>query len=814
MPGDHPRFYLKFSCFLLQHFMSKSLAKLLLLVFIRQCLQNKHQFIILFDKRQQSTVQRSDSFQSPLFHAFVLKSLTAWGNRVWNACPGFLKNRSWLLQHKQSAGYKIIQQIFQEFSVANNLYVLNTEPKSGKSAVCLGLMQMLRRSIRKVGFFRPVINARIEGKIDHDIHLILNRFKLGQTHEEAYAYTLEEARDLINQGKHFLLMENILSRYKELEKKCDFVLCEGTDFIGSDPAFEQDINVEIAANLGSPLILVANGKKKSLKQIIAQTQLSIDNFSEKGVDILSVIINRVEVQDSEKILEGIRCQFHDDGDCLTYLIPESPSLGNPTMKDVHKWLGGEIISGREFMDIQVEEYLVAAMQVNNFLEYVSKNCLVIAPGDRCDVLLGCFSTRQSSSYPDVAGIVLTGGMHPPESMKKLMQGWSGVPMPILVVEDHTFMVARTITELYGRIDPDDEKKIATALGIFESHVDTDALFIRLETRKSVRMTPVMFEYSLLEKAKADKKHIVLPEGDSDRILNAADILLRRGIVDLTILGNPDRISSRAEQMGLHLNGARLLEPSTSEFFDDYVELYFEKRRNKGITMESARDNMSDSTFFGTMMVYADHAHGMVSGSITTTQQTIRPALQLIKTRPGISLVSSVFFMCLPDRILVFGDCAINPNPSSEQLAEIAMASADTAVQFGVEPRVAMLSYSTGKSGSGEDVDKVRRAVEIARENAPDLLLEGPLQYDAAYDPEVARTKMPDSKVAGKATVFIFPDLNTGNNTYKAVQRSSNSVAIGPVLQGLNKPVNDLSRGCTVPDILNTVAITAIQAQHT
>lgn len=697
--------------------------------------------------------------------------------------------------------------------MAKNLYVLNTEPRSGKSAICLGLMQMLRRNIRKVGFFRPIINSRVEGKIDHDIHLILTRFQLNQSSEDAFAYTLEEARDLINQGKHYLLMENILTRYKELEKNFDFVLCEGTDFIDTDSAFEYDINAEIAANLGSPVILVANGRGKNPKQIISQTQLSIDSYTEKGTDILATIINRAETGDRDEILSGLRCKFRKDEECLSYLIPEAPSLGNPTMKDVHSWLGGEMISGAEFMDVQVEDYLVAAMQVNNFLEYVSRNCLVITPGDRSDILLGCFSTRQSHAYPDVAGIILTGGMHPPESVMKLMKGWVGVPMPILVVKGHTFKVTRILTELYGRIDPDDEKKVATALGIFEEHVNTEALLIRLETKKSARITPIMFEFSLLDKAKTDKKHIVLPEGASDRILQAADILLRRSIVNLTILGEPDKVRTRADQMGLYLNNSQLLDPVNSDYFEDYVNTYLELRRDKGITPEAARDNMSDPAFFGTMMVYKDHAHGMVSGSITTTQQTIRPALQIIRTKPGISLVSSVFFMCLPDRILVFGDCAVNPNPTSEQLAEIAITSAETAVQFGVEPRVAMLSYSTGESGTGEDVEKVRRAVEIARKKAPDLMLEGPMQYDAAYDPEVARTKMSDSRVAGRATVYIFPDLNTGNNTYKAVQRAANAVAIGPVLQGLNKPVNDLSRGCTVPDILNTVAITAIQARH-
>lgn len=697
--------------------------------------------------------------------------------------------------------------------MAKNLFVVNIEPRSGKSAICLGLMQMLMRDIRRVGFFRPVISVQGNGTRDHDTNLILTHFHLDETYEDAYAYSLEQARDLINQGEHTVLMENILAKYKALEERFDFILCEGTDFIGGDSAFEFDINAEIAANLGSPVILVANGQRKTPKQIVAQTQIAIDTFSEKGLDVLATIVNRAESLDKDEIIGGLRCKYRLNEECLAYVIPEVPSLGKPTINDVKKWLDAEVITGRELLDVQVDDYVVAAMQVGNFLEYVSKNCLVITPGDRADIMLGCVATRQTHTYPEVAGMVLTGGIHPSDSVMKLLEGWTGVPMPILVTGGHTYKTTRILMEMYGRIEPDDQKKIATALGSFEEHVDTRELLPRLEAKKSTKVTPIMFEYSLIEKAKADRRHIVLPEGASMRILRAADILLRRGIVGLSILGKPDVIRAKAAQMGLSLDKARFIDPTDAEVFEDYWQTYYELRKAKGMTAEVARDAMTEATYFSTMMVYKGHADGMVSGSITTTQQTIRPALQFIKTKPGISLVSSVFFMCMPDRVLVFGDCAVNPNPTAGELAEIAVASAETAMQFGVEPRVAMLSYSTGDSGSGQEVDKVREATEIAKKLAPELPIEGPIQYDAAYDPDVAMTKMPDSQVAGRATVFIFPDLNTGNNTYKAVQRAANAVAIGPVLQGLNKPVNDLSRGCTVPDIVNTVAITAIQAQH-
>ena len=697
--------------------------------------------------------------------------------------------------------------------MAKNLFVINIEPRSGKSAICLGLMHMLMRDIRRVGFFRPVISVQGNGRRDHDTNLILTHFHLQETYDDAYAYTLEQARDLINQGEHTVLMENILAKYKTLEQRFDFILCEGTDFIDSDSAFEFDINAEIAANLGSPVILVANGQRKQAKQIVAQTQIAIDTFTEKGLDVLATIVNRAENLDKDEIIGGLRCKYRINEECLTFVIPEVPSLGKPTMQDVRKWLKAEVIAGEENLDVQLDDYVVAAMQVNNFLEYVTKNCLVITPGDRSDILLGCVATRQSQTYPEVAGVVLTGGIRPPASIMKLLSGWTGVPMPILSAVGHTYKTTRILMEMYGRIEPEDQKKIATALGSFEEHVDTRQLLQRLEAKKSTKITPIMFEYSLIEKAKSDRRHIVLPEGDSGRILQAADILLRRNIVHLTILGKPEDILFKASQMGLSLEAASFVDPASSESYEEYWQTYYEMRKPKGMTAEVARDTMSEATYFGTMMVCKGHADGMVSGSITTTQQTIRPALQFIKTRPGISLVSSVFFMCLPDRVLVFGDCAVNPNPTARQLAEIAVASAETAMQFGVEARVAMLSYSTGDSGSGQEVEKVRQATEIAKSLAPLLPIEGPIQYDAAYDPDVAMTKMPDSRVAGKATVFIFPDLNTGNNTYKAVQRAANAVAIGPILQGLNKPVNDLSRGCTVADIVNTVAITAIQAQN-
>lgn len=397
-------------------------------------------------------------------------------------------------------------------------------------------------------------------------------------------------------------------------------------------------------------------------------------------------------------------------------------------------------------------------------------------------------------------------------MQKLMEGWTGIPVPILSVKGATYDTCQELLKLHGKISPEDYRKITVALDAFSEGVDKETLVNKIFNFQSDRVTPMMFEFNLAEQAQKHRMRIVLPEGEELRILRAAEVLCERGIADLILLGDTDAIQEKIKKFGLKLQDVTIIQPTASPRFDAYAQQYYEMRKNKGITLEQAQDRMKDTTYFGTMMVQIGDADGMVSGAVNTTAHTIRPAFEIIKTKPDTSIVSSVFFMCLKDRILVFGDCAVNPNPTASQLADIAISSAHTARVFGVEPRVAMLSYSTGSSGKGEAVDEVIEATKLAHERAPELLLDGPIQYDAAIDPEVARTKAPASPVAGQASVFIFPDLNTGNNTYKAVQRAADALAIGPVLQGLNKPVNDLSRGCTVPDIINTVMITAIQAQ--
>ncbi|HEY1023003.1 MAG TPA: phosphate acetyltransferase, partial [Flavisolibacter sp.] len=496
------------------------------------------------------------------------------------------------------------------------------------------------------------------------------------------------------------------------------------------------------------------------------------------------------------------------------IIPEDKNLDAPTMKEIADHLGGKMVLGEERLSNQVDNFITGAMQVPQFLNHVKDNVVIVTPADRGDIVISALQANISTNYPNVAGIVLTGGGRLDKPVQRLIEGLQTV-VPIIAVKTGTFETTARVSTIRSRITPDNKQKIQLAIDTFNKYVDVKSLDEKLITFESEGITPHMFQYQITKRAKSQRKHIVLPEGDDDRVLKAAARLQNQDIVDLTILGDPAQVATSFKRLGLNVDTSRLqiINPQESELFNDYVQTLYDLRKGKNVSLETARDLMTDVSYFGTMMVYKGHADGMVSGAVHTTQHTIRPALQFVKTKPGISVVSSVFFMCLPDRVTVFGDCAVNPDPTAEQLAEIAISSAESSKNFGIEPRIAMLSYSSGTSGEGADVEKVRLATAIVKQKRPDLKVEGPIQYDAAVDPVVGKQKLPASEVAGRANVLIFPDLNTGNNTYKAVQRETGALAIGPMLQGLNKPVNDLSRGCTVDDIFNTVIITAIQSQE-
>jgi len=691
------------------------------------------------------------------------------------------------------------------------VYIATTEPESGKSIVSLGMMHMLLGKAAKVGYFRPIIDDLQPGKVDNHINTMISYFKLDQKAEEAYALTRSEVIRKINRDQDDAIIGTIIDKYKAIEKRFDFVLVEGSSFSGEGSIIELDINVLIARNLGIPTIILANGAGKSGDELIDHLLIVCDSFRDKGVEVLAVIANKVAPESLKDALAQMKEELPQG--LLVAAIPLNPVLANPSLREIAADLGGDVLFGHAYLDNQAGYFSVGAMQLRNYLSHIKDNGLVITPGDRADIILGALQAHISSNYPAISGIVLTGGLLPEETIIRLIEGLSEV-VPIISVQGGTFDIANRIGGIRSRIYAENTQKIITSIKDFETHVPLDILSQRLAAFKGSGMTPRMFQYNLLKKAQAHKKHIVLPEGTDPRILKAARQLLDVQAVRLTLLGDAGEIKEQVERLDLDLDlGAiQIINPPESPYFEDYVATLFELRKHKNVNLAMARDLMEDVSYFGTMMVYKGHADGMVSGAVHTTQHTILPALQFIKTVPGVSIVSSVFFMCLEDRVSVFGDCAINPNPTAEQLAEIAVSSAATSLAFGIEPRIAMLSYSSGTSGIGEDVDRVRKATELVRKLRPDLKVEGPIQYDAAVDLQVGRAKMPDSEVAGQATVFIFPDLNTGNNTYKAVQRETRALAIGPIIQGLRKPVNDLSRGCTVEDIFNTVIITAIQAQ--
>ena len=691
------------------------------------------------------------------------------------------------------------------------IYIATSEANSGKSIVVLGLMRLLLGKAAKVGYFRPIIDDNEKGKRDNHIKTVISHFDLKIKHSDAFAFTGKEFINMRNDGKEGEIIDTIIEKYKKIEEKNDFVLVEGTDFSGKGLVIELDVNILIAKNLGIPTIIVSSGIDKTLEEFTEGLQLIFNSFEEKDVEVLAVIANKIQKENLESVKKTLNTVLPDD--VLVNAIPLVDSLNNPTIKEIAKVIKAKVLFGEEHINNQSASFKVGAMQLRNYLTHLDDNCLVITPGDRADVILSALQANISSNYPSISGIVLTGGIIPEKPIIKLIEGLSHI-IPILSVKEGTFDVANKIGSVRSHMYAGNKRKIATSLRTFETYIEVDKLTERLIEFTNDKITPRMFQYTLLKRARKKRKHIVLPEGNDDRILTAAARLIDIGIVDLTILGQKTKIVAAIKRLGLHLDSKKIeiINPIESSYFDDFVNTLYQLRKHKGLTKTMAEDLMGDVSYFGTMMVYKNIADGMVSGAAHTTQHTIKPALQFIRTKPGISVVSSVFFMCLEDRVSVFGDCAINPNPTAEQLAEIAISSAASSLNFGIEPKIAMLSYSSGSSGKGEDVERVRKATEIVKEKRPDLKIEGPIQYDAAVDSTIGKSKLPDSDVAGQASVLIFPDLNTGNNTYKAVQRETGALAIGPMLQGLNKPVNDLSRGCTIDDIFNTVILTAIQAQ--
>ncbi|MET8650066.1 phosphate acetyltransferase [Nocardia aurea] len=685
-------------------------------------------------------------------------------------------------------------------SPPSTVYIASPEGDTGKSTVALGVLQMLCASTARVGVFRPITRSTDEP--DYILELLLEHSTADIDYAQAVGVTYEQVH-----ADPDAAISEIVMRFHEVARVCDAVVVIGSDYTDVASPSELRFNARIAVNLGAPVLLVVRGSDRTPEEVRHLVDLCVSELDQEHAQLVAIIANRCEPGELTEI-----CSALGSFEVPSWTLPEVPLLIAPTMAELCTAVDGEIYSGEpELLHREALKIMVGGMTAEHILERLTDGVVVIAPGDRSDVLLAVVNAHEAAGFPSLSGIIMNGGMLPHPAVARLMEGLKP-RLPILRTELGTYDTASAAYRTRGRMSAGNPRKVNTALALMEQHVDALELLRRIAVPRTNIVTPQMFEYQLIERARADRKRIVLPEGDDDRVLRAAGRVLQRKIADLVILGEEAGVRARAAELGVDISDAEVLSPRTSGYLDEFAAEYTELRKHKGMTIERAREIVVDISYFGTMMVHKGIADGMVSGAAHTTAHTIRPSFEIIKTVPGVSTVSSVFLMCLADRVLAYGDCAVVPDPSSEQLADIAISSAKTAARFGIDPRIAMLSYSTGESGSGADVDKVRVATKLVRERASELLVEGPIQYDAAIEPTVATTKLPDSVVAGRATVFIFPDLNTGNNTYKAVQRSAGAIAIGPVLQGLNKPVNDLSRGALVADIVNTVAITAIQAQ--
>jgi phosphate acetyltransferase len=690
-----------------------------------------------------------------------------------------------------------------------SIYIASAQPRAGSLIISIGVMEMLKGRYTRVAFFRPIIPDGEER--ESDIDFMLKHFELDIPYEDCCGFTVSDYAKAYADDDEEDLYEALIHKVNQLHKTYDFVLIEGYPRNVFASIFDFDINLKIARNLGTVFVPVLNAKGKSSQEIINEIQIISEAVHSEGCTLLATFVNRCD----QEVLDNVKDHIHTERkDEQVYLLPALKELDTPNLAQAIKVLHAEMIVGNtEQLEHLVYGNKIAAMGIENYLSHINNGDLVIVPGDRIDIILASLFSFYAKNHPNIAGMILSGGITPSDTIMKLLEDFSEIPVPVLSVKSDSYQTAIALDKVTADITAESTRKITLAKGLFDASVDKVKIAERFRRSPKEMVTPMMFQYRLFEHARDKRQTIVLPESNDERILRATEILIQRDIVHIILLGNSEEIEHQSILMGLNISKAEIINPQDSDLREKFSQIFYEMRKEKGLTLEAARDAMTHPNYFATMMVYEGMADGMVSGATHTTTDTVRPALQIIKTQPDISIVSSVFFMCLDTRVLVYGDCAINLDPTAEELAQIAISSADTAAKFGIEPRVAILSYSTGTSGTGPDVEKVRKATYLAQSMRPDLLIEGPIQYDAAIDAKVAKKKLPDSKVAGRATVFVFPDLNTGNNTYKAVQRSTGALAIGPVLQGLRLPVNDLSRGCLVDDIVNTVAITAIQAQQ-
>ncbi|TDT41625.1 phosphate acetyltransferase [Halospina denitrificans] len=701
-----------------------------------------------------------------------------------------------------------------------NLFVVSTELESGLTSVSMGLVRALDGVGVRVGFYKPIAQTSNRDRMDHSVNYIRARTTL----DPSDPIPLKQAQERVNQGESGQLMEDIIEGHHNASKGCDVVVVEGL-VPDRQESYVQRLNVEIARNLDAQIILVSAPGERTPKEMAEHLAFSARIFSESSQpEVLGVILNRLNEPANRSLplsaanpppVRGFdwenECDVFRDGRLqLIGAIPWRQELIAPRVRDVAHELDANMIFKGSLDTRRVHQLSIVARTIPNMVDSLRPGTLVVTPGDREDIVMAA-ALAALSGVP-LAGLVLTGGLIPDKRTQNFCKAALDTGVTVLTTTMDTYSATHCLANMDTSVPIEDTERVEKVMQATAEGIDAEWLRQHLSVDREPRLSPPAFRYLLTQRAREADKRIVLPEGDEPRTLAAAARCQERGLARCVLIGSPKEIHAVAESKGIKLpEGIEIIDPD--EVRDSYIDAMVELRKHKGMKPDMAEALLEDNVMLATLMVALDEMDGLVSGAVHTTANTIRPALQLIKTHEQARIVSSVFFMCLPDQVRVYGDCAVNPDPDAEELADIAIQSADSASTFGITPKVAMVSYSTGDSGTGDDVEKVRKATAIAQKRRPDLIIDGPLQYDAAATESVAKSKAPKSPVAGKATVFVFPDLNTGNTTYKAVQRSANVVSIGPMLQGLRKPVNDLSRGALVDDIVFTIALTAIQARQ-
>ena len=682
----------------------------------------------------------------------------------------------------------------------------------GLTSVTLGLVRALDNLGLRVKFFKPIAQMHVNDPGPERSTKLVQRI---MGHEPPTPITSNRAEDLLGDNKGDVLMEDIVALFQQASQDGDVVVVEGLVPTREMP-YANRLNSTIAKSLNANIILVTEPGKDSLEELAGKLEITADSFGGiKNPNIVGYALN--------KLTPDVAAKFNKEGHFQSLpefsrkpfvplgYIPFDTTLASPRTLEIAQYLQAEVLSKGELEKRRVTSFTLSARTPTNMIHHLKPGNLVITPGDRDDIILA--TCMAALNGVPLAGLLLTSGIQPSKPVMELCSKAIGTGLPVMLTKEDSYTTATVLDRRHNELPIDDTNRVELVMDTIAANLNTEWLKQQCSSLVERRMSPPAFRYQLVQRAQGANKRIVLPEGDEPRTIKAAIICQERGIAQCILLGQRSVIEQVAKDNGIKLpDGLVIMEPESIR--TRYVEPMVQLRKNKGLTAPMAEAQLEDTVVLGTMMLALKEVDGLVSGAVHTTANTIRPAFQLVKTKPGAGgLVSSVFFMLLPDQVLVYGDCAVNPTPNAEQLANIAIQSADSAKAFGIEPRVAMISYSTGTSGIGADVDKVREATEIVKTRRPDLVIDGPLQYDAASVESVALSKAPGSTVAGRATVFIFPDLNTGNTTYKAVQRSADVISVGPMLQGLNQPVNDLSRGALVDDIVYTIALTAIQAEH-